>query len=225
MTEATCSLLGWDPRLTAHPSSVGELNANCAAKIMSTTTSPPIEVPTGERGEIWVQGPNIMKGYWRNPSATKEIFVDGPDGRWMRTGDIAYVDAEGRFFIVDRMKELIKVKGNQVAPAELEGLLLEHPELVDACVVGVTIGGEEMPRAYVVRKEGGGVSEEGVGKWMQERVSRTKRLTGGVVFVDAVPKNPVSSSSSSLCCRLKIEAKGIFVLTIYHSLVKSSGKP
>ena len=134
-----------------------------------------------------------MKGYWRNPRATSEIFVDDPStGRWMRTGDIAYVDSSGRFFIVDRMKELIKVKGNQVAPAELEGILLEHPSLADACVVGVTIRGEELPRAYVVRKEGEKVKEDEVKEWLSKRVSRTKRLDGGVVFVDAVPKNPVS---------------------------------
>lgn len=191
MTEATCSLLGWDPNLEAHPSSVGELNANCSAKIMSVDSEPYKEVPVGERGEIWVQGPNIMKGYWRNPRATSEIFVDDPStGRWMRTGDIAYVDSSGRFFIVDRMKELIKVKGNQVAPAELEGILLEHPSLADACVVGVTIRGEELPRAYVVRKEGEKVKEDEVKEWLSKRVSRTKRLDGGVVFVDAVPKNP-----------------------------------
>jgi 4-coumarate--CoA ligase len=139
-----------------------------------------------------IRGNSVMKGYWRNPAATAEIFVDGPDGRWMRTGDIAYVDKEGRFFIVDRMKELIKVKGNQVAPAELEALLLEHPHLTDACVVGVTIDGEEYPRAYVVKREDAkGVSEEEVAAWLAKRVSKTKRLVGGVAFVDAIPKNPV----------------------------------
>lgn len=137
-----------------------------------------------------------MKGYWRKPAATAEIFVDTPLGRWMRTGDIAYVDAQGRFFIVDRLKELIKVKGNQVAPAELEAVLLEHPQLQDACVVGVTIRGEEVPRAYVVPKEGEAVEGQQVAGWLAERVSRYKRLSGGVVLVDAVPKNPVS-----LACR------------------------
>lgn len=134
-----------------------------------------------------------MKGYWRNPSATAEIFVDGPDGRWMRTGDIAYVNAKGYFFIVDRMKELIKVKGNQVAPAELEALLLEHPAVQDACVVGVTIKGEEVPRAYVVPQQGKWSKElEGdIQKWCKERTSRYKWLVGGVGFVEAVPKNPV----------------------------------
>lgn len=132
-----------------------------------------------------------MKGYWRNPKATAEVFVDGPDGRWMRTGDIAYVDKDGHFFIVDRMKELIKVKGLQVAPAELEGVLLEHPDIDDAGVVGVTIQGEEVPRAYVVRRQGSKVKEKEIAEWLAKRVSKHKRLVGGVVFLDAVPKNPV----------------------------------
>ncbi|TVY54449.1 4-coumarate--CoA ligase-like 7 [Lachnellula cervina] len=188
MTEATCSILGCDPTKREPPSSVGELNANCSAMIMHPDGK--TELPVGERGEIWVQAPNLMKGYWRKPAATAEIFVDTPLGRWMRTGDIAYVDAQGRFFIVDRLKELIKVKGNQVAPAELEAVLLEHPQLQDACVVGVTIQGEEVPRAYVVPKEGEAVEGQQVAGWLAERVSRYKRLSGGVVLVDAVPKNP-----------------------------------
>jgi 4-coumarate--CoA ligase len=132
-----------------------------------------------------------MKGYWNRPAATAETFVTTPTGTWMRTGDIAYINPRGQFFIVDRMKELIKVKGNQVAPAELEGVLLEHPLLADAAVVGVTVDGEERPRAYVVRT--GEVGEREVQEWLAKRVSAYKRLTGGVVFVDAVPKNPVST--------------------------------
>lgn len=133
-----------------------------------------------------------MKGYWKNEEATKDIFVDGSDGRWMKTGDIAYVDEKGRFFIVDRMKELIKVKGNQVAPAELEALLLEHPQIADAAVVGVTIQGEEVPRAYVVVQDGQKANEKEVAQWLAKRVSKHKRIVGGVVFVETVPKNPVS---------------------------------
>lgn len=146
-----------------------------------------------------------MKGYWRKPDATAEMFVDGPDGRWMRTGDIAYVDSEGRFFIVDRMKELIKVKGNQVAPAELEGVLLEHPQIQDACIVGVTIDGEEVPRAYIVPSEGENVRGEEVARWISKRVAKHKRLAGGVVIVDEVPKNPVSKAA---------ERQFIFLLTM-----------
>src|ERR1700712_1785634 len=114
-------------------------------------------------------GNSIMKGYGRNEAATREIFVDDKDGRWMKTGDVAYVDSEGRFFIVDRLKELIKVRGNQVAPAELEALLLEHPQLADACVVGVTINGEEVPRAYVVPRSGQKPAEKEVAEWLAAR--------------------------------------------------------
>ncbi|KAG4033008.1 hypothetical protein MFRU_005g00320 [Monilinia fructicola] len=191
MTEGTCSLLGWDPRLDPHPDSVGELNANCHAKIVDPETLE--EVKHGERGEIWVQAPNIMKGYWQKPAATQETIVNAADGRWLRTGDIAYVDSQNRFFIVDRMKELIKVKGNQVAPAELEALLLEHPGIADVAVIGVTIEDGEVPRAYVVRsgnENGKVLSKEEVVKWVEGRTSRFKWLKGGVGFVEAIPKNP-----------------------------------
>lgn len=116
----------------------------------------------------------------------------------MRTGDIATIDQAGRFYIVDRMKELIKVRGNQVAPAELEGLLLEHPSIADACVVGVTLSGEEYPRAYIVLQPGKEkeVREGDVQDWLAERVSRHKRLVGGVAFVEGIPKNPVSRPPS-----------------------------
>lgn len=136
-----------------------------------------------------------MKGYWRNERATREVFVDCPDGCWMRTGDVAYVDPNGYFFIVDRIKELIKVKGNQVAPAELEALLLEHPQVADAAVIGVTIDGAEVPRAYIVLQQTakGKVQEQEIADWLSKRVSKYKRLVGGVVFIDTIPKNPVSS--------------------------------
>ena len=110
----------------------------------------------------------------------------------MKTGDIAYVNEDSYFFIVDRKKELIKVKGNQVAPAELEGILLEHPDVVDAAVIGVTIQSEEYPRAYIVLAEGGKATEKDIAQFMEGKVSRTKRLAGGVRFIDAIPKNPVS---------------------------------
>jgi len=112
-----------------------------------------------------------------------------PDG-WLKTGDVGYVDNKGLFFIVDRKKELIKVKGNQVAPAELEAVLLEHPLIADSAVVGITINGDELPRAYIVLKADSKTTEQEIAKWMETQVVRYKRLTGGVVFVDAIPKNP-----------------------------------
>ncbi|KAF7887824.1 uncharacterized protein EAF01_010978 [Botrytis porri] len=190
MTEATCSLLGCDTRHDPILNSVGELNANCHAKIMDPETLE--ELKQGERGEIWVQAPNIMKGYWNKPSATQETLIDSPSGVWLRTGDIAYVYSQKHFFIVDRMKELIKVKGNQVAPAELEALLLEHPEIADAAVIGVMIREGEVPRAYIVKscESGNGLIAEEVMEWVEKRTSRFKWLKGGVEFVDTIPKNP-----------------------------------
>ncbi|KAK5673902.1 hypothetical protein LTS12_029666 [Elasticomyces elasticus] len=128
-----------------------------------------------------------MKGYWRNPKATQETKTE--DG-WLRTGDIAYIDDNGKFYIVDRIKELIKVKGNQVAPAELEAVLLDHPAIADAAVIGVPFNQDERPRAYVVQKPGASVTSEDIVQFMDKRVARHKRLVGGVVFIDMIPKNP-----------------------------------
>ncbi|KIX99137.1 uncharacterized protein Z520_04713 [Fonsecaea multimorphosa CBS 102226] len=188
----TCSILGWDPRKISLTNSVGQLNPNCEAKIMTEDGGSEITSRGASAvGELWCRGPNVMKGYWRNPKATAETLT--PDG-WLKTGDIAYVDDEMCFFIVDRKKELIKVKGNQVAPAELEALLLEHPGIADAAVIGMpTEDGDEKPRAFVVRQvgpQGANLTGEHVKKFVEGKVVRYKRLAGGVEFVDAIPKNP-----------------------------------
>ncbi|OLN85890.1 4-coumarate-CoA ligase-like protein 2 [Colletotrichum chlorophyti] len=192
MTEVTCTAMTWDPSRLERSAAVGELMPNCRAKLVDGDGKEILKpkVP----GELWVTGPTVMRGYWRNPKATKETIVTDSDGtRWLRTGDVAYVSeykTGGLFFIVDRMKELIKVKGNQVAPAELEALLLERQDVADAAVVGVTIKGEEFPRAYIVRSPGTNASAEEIAKWLEERVSKHKRLRGGVAFTDVIPKNP-----------------------------------
>jgi acyl-CoA synthetase (AMP-forming)/AMP-acid ligase II len=146
------------------------------------------------RGELCVRGPTITPGYYKNASANSSSFDS--DG-WFHTGDIAYCDKETKkWYIVDRKKELIKVRGFQVAPPELEGVLLSHPGIADAAVIGVKDvqgGGDgECPRAYVVRKpngEGKGLSEEEVKGYLAGRLAKYKALTGGVRFVEAVPKN------------------------------------
>ncbi|OIW31539.1 acetyl-CoA synthetase-like protein [Coniochaeta ligniaria NRRL 30616] len=197
MTEITCTCLSWDPTRVDSRSSisgVGELMPNARARIMALDGVTEITTPKTP-GEIWVTGPTLMKGYWHKPEATADTMVVDPDTgtRWLKTGDIGYVDEYrpgGTFHIVDRLKELIKVKGNQVAPAELEAVLLERPDVVDAAVVGVTIRGEELPRAYVVLAEGVKTTEREVADWMAGRVARHKQLRGGVVFTDVVPKNP-----------------------------------
>lgn len=198
MTEVTCTCIGWDPKYDATTASVGEMMPNCSARLMELDGKTPIE-RANTPGELWVTGPTLMRGYWRKPEATAAtIWVDPVDGtRWLRTGDIAFVEdyAPGALFhIVDRLKELIKVKGNQVAPAELEGVLLERPDVTDAAVVGVTINGEELPRAYIVRAPGSSTSEQEMAEWLAGKVARFKRLRGGVKFIDEIPKNPVSNA-------------------------------
>lgn len=202
MTEVTCAATTFSPAEYSDSFSVGEVLANMEAKIVLDDAGT-VEAPQGERGEIWVRGPNVMKGYWNKPAATAETLTG--DG-WLKTGDVAYVDGKNHVFIVDRKKELIKVKGLQVAPAELEAMLLEHPDVQDAAVIGVTRDGEELPRAYIQptsAERGTQEVADGIRKWLAERVSRHKRLEGGVHFVEAVPKNPVSGGPEvmrvSLC--------------------------
>jgi acyl-CoA synthetase (AMP-forming)/AMP-acid ligase II len=135
----------------------------------------------------------VIKGYFENHSANAESFDS--EG-FFKTGDIVYCDSKTqKWYVVDRKKELIKVRGFQVAPPELETVLLSHPQIVDAAVIGVKSSRDpeaELPRAYVVRREG----EEGkkltkdeVKNWCESRLAKYKELTGGVLFVDSIPKN------------------------------------
>ncbi|OAP62468.1 hypothetical protein AYL99_04671 [Fonsecaea erecta] len=149
------------------------------------------EVPLGETGEIWIKGPNIFKGYYNNPKATAESIT--PDG-WYRTGDVGYVDKDHNIYITDRVKELIKYNGYQVAPAQLEGLLLAHPAVNDVAVIGVYSPDRatELPRAYVVPAKGyksGPELEKEICEWLHQKVAPHKRLRGGIRFVDAIPKS------------------------------------
>lgn len=142
------------------------------------------DVEPGQEGEILVQGPVIFRGYHNNPAASKESF----DGSWFRTGDVAIFKNE-LIYIVDRKKELIKYKALQVAPAELEALLLSHPDILDVAVIGVEGEGTELPRAYVVADKNK-INEEMIKAWVKERVAGYKQLRGGVLFIDTIPKSP-----------------------------------
>jgi 4-coumarate--CoA ligase len=127
-----------------------------------------------------------MLGYLGRPDATAEtIDADG----YLHTGDIATVGADGAFYIVDRLKELIKYKGYQVAPAELEALLLTHPDITDAAVVGaLDDDGQEIPKAFVVRREGADLSDQAVMAFVAEHVAPHKKVRA-VAFIDVVPKS------------------------------------
>lgn len=142
---------------------------------------------TDETGELLVRSASVMKGYLNNQEATNETIVG--DG-WLRTGDIARYDADGFFYICDRLKELIKVKGFQVPPAELEEILRDHPNVSDAAVIGIEhpkYG--EVPRAFVVAKKGSEVTEIELQEYVAEKVSEYKRLIGGVQFIEEIPKS------------------------------------
>ncbi|MGE0158924.1 MAG: AMP-binding protein [Gemmatimonadales bacterium] len=139
----------------------------------------------GERGELWIRGPQVMRGYLGAPEATAATLdADG----WLHTGDVGWVDASGHCRIVDRVKELIKFKGFQVAPAELEAVLLTHPRIKDAAVVrSPDEEAGEVPKAFVVRD--GDLGEDEVLAFVAERVSPHKKVRR-VEFVDAIPKSP-----------------------------------
>ncbi|KAJ0306357.1 hypothetical protein COL516b_004816 [Colletotrichum fioriniae] len=183
MTEVTCGGIMVPGGIKDDTGSVGKLAPNCDCKLVDEEGK---EVGFGEPGELCMRGPNICLGYWRNEVATKEALVDG----WLKTGDIAVCNKDGYFWIVDRKKELIKVNALQVAPAELEAVLLENEHVADAAVVGITIEGNEWPRAYVALQDVsiGKVKPEDIQEWIKPRVAKHKALVGGVVFVDEVPK-------------------------------------
>lgn len=143
------------------------------------------DVPTGQPGEVWVRGPNVMKGYLNNPEATaRTVDADG----WLHTGDIGIVDEDGYLTVVDRLKELIKVKGFQVAPAELESLLLKHPKIADVAVIPVADEDSgEVPKAIVVMREA--LTADEVIAFLTPKVAHYKRVKH-VEFVDAIPKSP-----------------------------------
>ncbi len=164
------------------PGSVGALVPNTEARLVDPATGE--DVPEGGEGEIWIRGPQVMKGYLNNPAATAEALV--ADG-WLRTGDIARIDENGFTFIVDRLKELIKYKGYQVPPAELEAVLVSHPKVRDAGVIGVPMDdGGEAPKAFVVADDG--VDADELMAYVAKHVAPYKKIRA-VEFMDEIPKS------------------------------------
>lgn len=168
----------------AKPGTVGVTAPNTETRIVDPETGE--DQGVGGVGELWVRGPQVMLGYLNNPEATA-ITID-PDG-WLKTGDMAMIDDEGFVTIVDRLKELIKYKGFQVAPAELEAFLLTHPAIADAAVIGVPdVEAGEIPRAFVVVKPGQQVTAEEITQFMEGHVA-TYKVIHDIVFIDEVPKS------------------------------------
>jgi acyl-CoA synthetase (AMP-forming)/AMP-acid ligase II len=167
----------------AKPGSVGTAVPNTECRVVDPLTGD--DVAAGEDGELWVRGPQVMLGYLNRPDATRAMLdADG----WLHTGDIGHVDEHGDFFIVDRLKELIKYKGMQIAPAELESILLSHPAVADAAVVPQKDeDAGEIPHAFVVIKAPVGADE--LISFVAAHVASYKKIRR-LDFVDAIPKSP-----------------------------------
>jgi 4-coumarate--CoA ligase len=166
------------------PGSAGMTVPNTSVRIVDPGSGD--DLGLDQDGEVWISGPQAMKGYLNNPEATAAtIDKDG----WLHTGDIGHIDSDGHLYVVDRLKELIKFKGFQVPPAELEALLLTHPKVADAAVIGIPDDeAGEIPAAYVVLKADQQATEDEIKEFVAGQVATYKRL-GKVTFLDAVPKS------------------------------------
>jgi len=155
------------------------------------------ELGVGEEGELLVSGPQVMLGYLNRPEATSETIVDG----FVCTGDLAWIDERGNVFVGDRLKELIKVKGFQVAPAEVEGVILEHPDVLDCCVIGVPDERSgERPKAFVVLQPGATIDADELLAALKQKLAPYK-VPQQVQYLDTIPK-----SASGKILRRKLRA-------------------
>ncbi|KAH8271443.1 hypothetical protein KR018_010792 [Drosophila ironensis] len=184
LSESTLSVLVQNDDF-CKPGSVGVLKVGIYAKVIDPDTGKLLGA--NERGELCFKGDGIMKGYIGDTKSTQTAIQDG----WLHTGDIGYYDDDFEFFIVDRIKELIKYKGFQVPPAEIEALLLSHDKIKDAAVIGKPDeAAGELPLAFVVKQANVQLTENDVIQFVNDHASPAKRLRGGVIFVDEIPKNP-----------------------------------
>ncbi|XP_026730405.1 probable 4-coumarate--CoA ligase 3 [Trichoplusia ni] len=164
--------------------SAGYAISNTELRIVDSDLKP---LGPKEVGELLIRGPQVMKGYRNNPEATKKCMTE--DG-WFQTGDLASIDIDGTVTIADRLKELIKVKGFQVPPAELENVLKEHPDVLDAAVIGVPdVRMGEVPKAFIVLRDGKRADAHSITNFVSKRVAEYKRIKE-VRFLNELPKNP-----------------------------------
>ncbi len=176
---------------TTHITPIGKIKVGSIGLPLSLTEDKIVDPETGaelrprEIGELWVRGPQVMKGYYNNPEATAQALVNG----WLRTGDLAWKDEEGYVFIVDRLKEVIKCKGFQVPPAEIENILVSHPGIKDAAVIGEPhpeYG--EVPVAYVVLQDKASLPPEAIIEYAAQGLAKYKRLAK-VVITATIPRS------------------------------------
>ncbi|KAH7356161.1 4-coumarate-CoA ligase-like protein [Pyrenochaeta sp. MPI-SDFR-AT-0127] len=185
-------IFGLEPAL---PGTIGYLLPGMEGRVVDPDTLK--DVPKGQKGEMWARGPVVTPGYFKDEKATADIFTEPG---WLRTGDLVMRDEHDRIHYLDRLKEMIKVKGLQVAATEVEDTLLDHPEglVRDACVAGVDNGrgdGSLFVRAWVVltaegQKQGEATVAKKLNEWIESRLSKHKWLTGGIEAVDSIPRTP-----------------------------------
>jgi acyl-CoA synthetase (AMP-forming)/AMP-acid ligase II len=193
LTETGPVTHAWKQGETVISGTVGRLLANTECKVVDVESG-----DDAENGELWVRGPQVMIGYLNNPTATDETIT--PEG-WLRTGDIVSYDDDGVFRIVDRLKELIKYKGYQVPPAELEGVLLTNAAIADAAVIGVPDEeAGEIPKAFVVLKPDVVLTPAEVMDFVAGHVAPHKRIRA-CEFIDEIPK----SASGKILRRILVE--------------------
>ncbi len=184
MTE-TSPVTNVNPITRVKDATVGPPIADTVEKVMSLDDER--ELGPGDIGELWTYGPQVMKGYWQRPEDTAETL---PGGGWIRTGDIVQCDEEGYVTILDRKKEMIKYKGYQVAPAELEALLMEHPAVMDSAVIPKRDAeAGEVPKAFILLRPDQKVAVEELMRFVEERVAPYKKVRE-IEFVEAIPKTP-----------------------------------
>jgi fatty-acyl-CoA synthase len=160
---------------------------NTDARVIDVETK--AELGPNQVGEIIVHGPQVFRGYWKQPEATAQAFIDHDGKRFFRTGDLGYYDDEGYFFITDRLKRMINCSGFKVWPAEVESMLYAHPAIQEACVIGSPDGyrGETVKAVVVLRREAKGTAAQEIIDWARSRMAAFK-VPRTVQFVDALPK-------------------------------------
>lgn len=200
MTESSPVTTMNNPHVPIKLASVGPILPNTECKVMSleAQNGSRMELGAAETGELCFRGPQVMKGYLNRPDATAEaIDAEG----WLHTGDVGYVDADGYVYVVDRFKEFIKYNAYQVAPAELEGILLGHPSVADAAVIPAPDEESgEIPKAFIVKKADTTLTADEVMNFVAERVAAYKKVRA-VEFIEEVPK----SASGKILRRVLIE--------------------
>ena len=184
-TEACGSMTGNDWGEIDDTFSVGGIYANLELRLLDENDK---DVEEGQPGELLVRGPIVFQGYHNKPEATREAFFEG----FYRTGDVG-IFVNGRNYIVDRKKELIKYKGLQVAPAELEDILTSHPKISQAAVIGIPDeAAGEVPRGYVVKAAGSDITEQEIKDFVKEQLAQHKQLRGtSVMICDCITTDPV----------------------------------